>query len=251
MLIRDTEAVDRVCGEDPLFLEDDASLRRCRYIGRKARRASLILKLDSGKCNCSLNQFGLYHNSGWLYSPVACDSGQDGVNVTQIEPPTVTDDPSVDASSLRLSKLRLRVFRRPKLRFNCRRRRHRRLPSTTATRSSNDPSDGETLMRLFTKVSREIKNHPRYVDIESNFIECVNSHTDLGIDEFADFYVTYIGENIEVYDRCGDESGIFIIYEDLSASIIEDLRQRDEEIDTLLSTSTGKDTHLARHWNGR
>ena len=88
-------------------------------------------------------------------------------------------------------------------------------------------------MRLFTKVSLEIANHPTYADFEAKFIECVNSHTDLGIDEFADFYVTYIGENIEVYDRCGDESGIFLIYEDLWASIIEDLRQRDKEIETL------------------
>ncbi len=174
-----------------------------------------------------------------LFAAVACDSGQDGVNVTQIEPPTVTATPlstpvvtAIETPTQGVSATKAAVQLSTPTPSPT--------PSPTATRSSNDPSDGETLMRLFTKVSREIKNHPRYVDIESNFIECVNSHTDLGIDEFADFYVTYIGENIEVYDRCGDESGIFIIYEDLWASIIEDLRQRDEEIDTLLSDEYGE-----------
>ena len=113
-------------------------------------------------------------------------------------------------------------------------------PSPTATRAPSDPSGGATLMRLVAKVSLEINRHHRYMDFEARFVECVNSHTGLGIDEFADFYVTYVGENIEVYDRCGDETGIFIIYEDLWASIIEDLRQRDEEVDALLSDEHGE-----------
>ena len=200
------------------------------------------------KSNWVVMVFGLA-----LFAAVACDRGQDGVSTTQIEPPTETaisqptpvvtaiEPPTVTATALSTPVVTaIETLTQGVSATKAAVQLSTPTPSPTATRSPNDPSEGETLMRLFTKVSLEIANHPRYVDIESNFIECVNSHTDLGIDEFADFYVTYIGENIEVYDGCGDESGIFIIYEDLWASIIEDLRRRDEEIDTLLSDEFGE-----------
>ena len=174
-----------------------------------------------------------------LFTVVACDGGQDRVDVTQIESPTVTATP-LSTPVLAPIETPTQGVSATKATVQLSTPTPRPTPSSTATRSPDDPTEGEMLMRLFTKVSDEIENHPRYVDFEANFIECVNSHTDLGIDEFADFYVTYFGENIEVYDQCGDESGIFIIYEDLWVSIIEDLRQRDEEINKLLSDEFGE-----------